>query len=266
MDGFQYCARYQRTSGNTTAGFQQLFYTMETRDSIPLAGKTVTLSFYARAGANFSASANALSLQLRTGTLIDQSAAAMTTNTISQTATLTTSWQRFSYTATIPSTATGIGINLYYLTAGTAGANDYFEVTGVQVEAGAAPTEFRRNAPSLQAELAACQRYYQRFGGTAIFEGYPVSGPVATGGIAYLTFPHAVPLRANATSIEFSSIGINIYGGAIYAVTGATIAVNNSGRFGTLVAATGSGFPASSNVFLSSNNNINGFIALNAEL
>lgn len=239
MDGFQYCARYQRTSGNTTAGYQQFFYTMETKDSIPLAGKTVTLSFYARAGANFSASANALSLQLRTGTSTDQSATSMGTNTISQTATLTTSWQRFSYTATIPSATTGIGINLYYLTAGTAGANDYFEVTGVQLERSSTATSFRRNANSIQAELAACQRYYWRTNVSGVYASVG-AGMVAnntTDARVHVQFPTI--MRTSPSVIEWAGMYLGDVYSQAFAVT--SISILPASTYGTVVGVTCSG-------------------------
>jgi hypothetical protein len=56
----QYCARVQRDSGNTATNTIYLGQSLETVNSIPLAGKTVTLSFYARAGANYSTASNAL--------------------------------------------------------------------------------------------------------------------------------------------------------------------------------------------------------------
>ena len=80
---------------------------------------------------------------------------------ITATPTLTTSWQRFSYTTTIPSNATQIGFNYNYTPTGTAGANDYFDITGVQLEIAPQATPFSRAGGSIGGELALCQRYYQ---------------------------------------------------------------------------------------------------------
>jgi len=159
----QYCARVQRDSGNSATNAIFLTQSMESVNSISYAGKTVTFSFYARAGANYSAASSALSVQLLTGTGTDQNVAAGFTGSatpINSTATLTTTWQRFTFTGTLASTATQIGFYLSYTPVGTAGANDYFEATGIQIEVGSVATPFKTYAGTLQGELAACQRYY----------------------------------------------------------------------------------------------------------
>ena len=165
----RYCARFQRNSGQTgTGGSIGLFQSVETANSIPFAGKAVTFSFYARAGANFSAASSLLSAAVFTGTGTDQQILAGFTGSatpIAINATLTTTWQRFTGTATLSSSATQIAIQLAYLPVGTAGANDYFEATGLQIELGSTATTFSRAGGTIQGELAACQRYYIRYNG-----------------------------------------------------------------------------------------------------
>jgi hypothetical protein len=159
----QYCARVQRDSGNTSTQYIALTQDIETSNSIRFAGQSVTLTFYARKGANFSAASNALPVSVVTGTGTDQSLSTGYTGQVtafSGTATLTTTWQRFTFTGTIAATATEIGIQPYYTPVGTAGANDYFEITGVQLELGSTATTFSRAGGTIQGELLACMRYY----------------------------------------------------------------------------------------------------------
>jgi hypothetical protein len=163
----QYCTRMARDSGITTLQALKLAQSFETVNSIPFAGKTVTLSFYARAGANYSAASGALIVNLLTGTGTDQNylvsgytGSAQPIN--NQTATLTTTWQRFSYIGTIAATATELTALYEFNPVGTAGANDYFEVTGVQLEIAAAATAYSPNTATQALELAACQRYYEQ--------------------------------------------------------------------------------------------------------
>lgn len=158
LDGFQYCARIQRTAANADGTIIYTGQPLKTADSLLSVGKSVTLSFYARAGANYSSAANGMIVQLRQGTGTDQTMRGGFTgnvNIVAQTATLTTSWQLFTYTATMATSATQLGVMFSYTPVGTAGANDYFEVTGVQLEQGSIATPYRRNAPSLQAETVA---------------------------------------------------------------------------------------------------------------
>jgi hypothetical protein len=164
--GIQYCSRIQRDSGNTGTGIMSYFYAMETADSYRFAGQTITMSFYARAGANFSSASSVLNLLFTTGTGTNEANGNQSGWTgavqTSRNNTLTTSWQRFTQTFTIPSNVTQIGWVFGYTPVGTAGANDYYEITGCQLELGSYATTFSRAGGTIQGELAACQRYYQK--------------------------------------------------------------------------------------------------------
>ena len=172
----QYCARVQRDSGTTSTTGINFWQSLETVNSIPFAGKTVTFSFYARAGANYSSASNVLTASFYTGTGTDQNINVTGYTGVvnnSNNATLTTSWQRFAYQISIASNVTDIGFIFGYAPSGTAGANDWYELTGVQIDVGTytastAPA-FRRSGGSIQGELGACQRYYQRFTSASLY-------------------------------------------------------------------------------------------------
>ena len=162
----QYCARVQRDSGVTTTNTNHFGQNFETVNSIPFVGKTVTLSFYARAGANFSSASSTMTATLANGTGTDQNYLTgqyTNANTVaSYNATLTTTWQRFSFNGTVPTNATELAIQFSNVPVGTAGAADYFEITGVQLDIGSVALPFRRAGGTIQGELAACQYYYQK--------------------------------------------------------------------------------------------------------
>jgi hypothetical protein len=178
LPNIQYCQRVARDSGNTSTVAIYPAYSFESTDAIRFAGQVFTISFYARKGANYSATSSALAVKVTSGTGTDQPINGGYTGSvdvISQTATLTTTWQRFQYTATMGTTATEFGIQMNFTPTGTAGAADYFEYTGVQIELGAIATTFKRSAGgSIQGELAACQRYYQFIGGST--DSFPLLG------------------------------------------------------------------------------------------
>jgi hypothetical protein len=169
----QYCARVQRDSGNTSTARIHFETGVETINSIPFAGKTVTISFYARAGANYSSTSNALSVQLYSGTGTDQKPSAFTGATLVANAavTLTTTWQRFTATGTIGATATEIGIFTINDPTGTAGASDFYEITGVQVDIGSVALPVRRTGSTIQGELAACTYYFERLAAESASNG-----------------------------------------------------------------------------------------------
>jgi hypothetical protein len=161
----QYCARVQRTASSAVTTLIEFTTPFETTNSIPYAGQTITYSFYARRGANYSSASNILSSSVYTGTGTDQTVFGYTglTQAVTGNATLTTTWQRFSYTGTLSAATNELSVYFAYTPTGTAGAADFFEVTGVQVELGSVATTFSRTGGTIQGELANCQRYYFQY-------------------------------------------------------------------------------------------------------
>lgn len=162
LDGFQYCLRLQRTSGNTNTSSLNLSQPVETITSIPLANKQVVLSFYARAGANYSPTSSLMGVKLVTGTGTDGNFLVATltgqATPLDTTVVLTTSWQRFTFVVPISATANQVQPDFYFTPVGTAGTNDYVDVTGVQLEQNLQPTPFEQRP--IGVELALCQRYF----------------------------------------------------------------------------------------------------------
>jgi hypothetical protein len=236
LPNIQYATRVQRTSGQTATPAMLLEQSFESVNSIPFAGKTVSLSFYARAGANYSAASNALTMYLYSGTGTDQNINGTYTGlatVITGTATLTTTWQRFTFTGTVASTATELALSTQYNTVGTAGAADYFDLTGVQLEIAASATAYSPCTSTYATELAACQRYYFEDAKTTISNGYATNTynnfdryfhPVAMRTTPTITQTGAVSFSSNtsATTFTIDANGSNTLATNMYFLTGAS--------------------------------------------
>jgi hypothetical protein len=202
VTGLQYGARVQRTAGNTSVA--NIFFStgFETVNSIPLAGKTVTMSAWLKVGADFSG-ANLL-MRAVSGTGTDQRIPSTYTGSntfLSSTITPTASYVRYSVSATVPSAATQVGVYFQYTPVGTAGADDWFEVAGVQLEVGSTVSAFKRNGENYGEELSSCQRYYQRIEGTtAIYAAGIGSGTTVT----TFTLPIRTAFRITPASVGYS--------------------------------------------------------------
>jgi len=64
LDGFKNAMRMQRNSGNTSTAGLTAIQNVESSMAIPYAGKTVTLSFWGRKGADYSATSSAVAVYL----------------------------------------------------------------------------------------------------------------------------------------------------------------------------------------------------------
>ena len=278
LPSIQYAARIQRNSGQTGTGTIPFIQNMESVNSIPFAGKTVTFSFYARRGANFSgfgSFANSIYAYLISGTGTDQNQASGFTGQAIvagvETA-LTTTWQRFTYTGTVASTATQLATVFQFVPTGTAGAADYYEITGVQIDIGSVALPFRTYAATIQGELAACQRYYYKTLADIAYAdfgmSYNPSSTTASGYVAFQVAMRSAPtaLETNGTAADYNVLHQS--GGvparqACNAVPNYQIANKNGARVYFPVA---SGLTAGQGSMIGASNNTSAYLAWSAEL
>ena len=214
VEGYE-LAKFLRvaTSGQTSTGARSSI-TQAIENVSSFAGQTATISFYAKAASGTPKIALELEQTFGTG--------GSTANQIAlgQVA-ISTTMTRYSLTTTIPNLiGKTVGPNSrlllgLFLSAGSdfnarTGSlgiqSNTFDIWGVQVEAGSTATPFKRNANSIQGELAACQRYYQRWSQASAFSGIGGLGfGLSTTNAETFFFP-AVTLRVPPTSIDFANV------------------------------------------------------------
>jgi len=199
----RYALKVQRTAGDTNTNEYGIATGLESIDSYPLTGETVTLSFKARCGANFSPTSNVLRSRIVAGSGTDASPVAFAEVTnAAQNNTLTTSVQTFTQSATISSSAKQVAVRFDINPTGTAGADDWFEVTEVQLELGSTATPFEHE--TYGETLAKCKRYYESV--RAYFEGgVPSGGMDVSAGVIFSAEKRSGP-TVTRTSIASSNI------------------------------------------------------------
>ena len=248
--GFQNSLKIGRPSGNTATGFTLLAQVIETANAIPLQGSTVTLSYYAKAGANYSGApggtTNGLNVALAYGTGTDDSlqnlingAWSGQTNIIGTNIALTTSFQRFQHTVTLPAGATQLGVQYAFTPVSTAGADDNVYITGVQLEMGSTATPFELR--HFSEELKLCQRYFEKsFNiatapanniGTNTGENHFIAGFAGTTPFNVWWIPFKVTKRTTTPSITTYNPNATGNAGSAYNYTSGTTLTTNATQF-----------------------------------
>jgi hypothetical protein len=206
------------TSGQSAAGdFASIQQRVEGVRSF--AGQTVTLSFFAKASTG-TPSISCEFLQVF-GTGGSPSATVITFAAKLQ---LSTSWQRFTTTITVPSISGKIlgsaadYLSLNFLVSAGSDFNartnslgiqsNTFDIWGVQLEPGTVANDFRRNANSLEGETAACQRYYFRVSGDGSNSRFG-AGHNTTTTVAHIFTPFPVQMRTSPSALEQSGTAAN---------------------------------------------------------
>jgi hypothetical protein len=206
------------------------------------AAQTVTLSFWAKADAT-------RSLFLFYGQEFNNSGSGDQYPSIA-TATLSTSWTRYTFTFTVASIAgktIGAGFTGNFQLVFNAANNivQTIDLWGIQLEAGNVATPFQTATGTPQGELAACQRYYWQTqynpnGATTVMVG---GIGISSAAVAQVYCAHPVTMRAIPSASLNGTSNLVFYngagGGMTYAISSIT-SQNSSTTSGTLnIAATG---------------------------
>lgn len=184
-----------------------------------LAGQTATLSFWARSGSGTPSIAIEFEQGFGTGGSPSAGINAIAVSKLTMSG--GTFWTRYSTTVSIPSISgktigttpntSNLTLNLWL----SAGSNynsrtnslgiqsNTFDIWGVQIEQGTSATGFRRNATSLQGELAACQRYFTAMNSLSNGNRFYGSGSMyqQTQGVAVV----ALPVKMRVTPVVTTS-------------------------------------------------------------
>jgi hypothetical protein len=206
------------TTGQSGASVYSIL-TQKIEDIRTIADQSVTLSFWAKAASGTPNIAIEFFNYFGSG-----GSPSASTQTYAGQVTLSTSWARYTVTVTLPSlsgktlgTDNNSSLNLQlWVSAGTdfnsrTGSlgiqSNTFDIWGVQLEAGSTATAFQTATGTLQGELAACQRYYFRQSNinTATMTD---AGQIYNTTSLYASFTPPVVMRANPTSIDFSTLQI----------------------------------------------------------
>jgi hypothetical protein len=236
-----------------------------------LAGSTATISFWAKAGSGTPKIGVEIGQYFGSG-----GSPSASVFTACGAVTISTSWARYSVTVAVPSiSGKTIGTNnddnlelLLWVSAGSTFAsrassigiqNNTFQIWGVQVEQSSTATAFQTATGTIQGELAACQRYFQRFGGVAYY-GFNVGRNTST---TQLIFPLINKSTMRTTPSITSSGNFATYNGTVSSIA---IESNLANADQTWVVVTLSGATSGDANILYANNDTTAHISASAEL
>ena len=213
----QYFLQYA-VSGGTSNTFQQIEQRIE--DVRTFAGNPVTFSFWAKGDA-----ARTIDILLNRnfgsgGSTADQSSIGSQLN-------ITTSWARYSVTATLSSvTGKTIGAGSYaqWIIRFAAATAQTIQIWGVQLEYGSKATPFETASGSIQGELAMCQRYcYVIQGNTtnasSLGTGYWNGTTAVVGFISPKSKMRTTPTLIYNVVTDFEALQVGVSWNAVTAIT-----------------------------------------------
>mgnify|MGYP003148885642 CR=1 FL=1 len=229
--GFKHSIKIARDNGDTGTAGTYFSQPCASDASVGAAGETVTLSFWAKAGANFSSTSSYISVALYSGTGTDETMMLGLTGSVAVIGAvnqaITTSWVRYEFTSgsAVPTDSNQLVFQIIQTPAGTAGADDWWEITGIQVEIGSSATGFVHE--SFGDTLRKCKRYFESSYPVGTVPGVAsfVTGYIskALGGVVTSEIPgpyYTVEKRTAPTVVIYHAVNGTV--GQVYRVSDAS--------------------------------------------
>ena len=186
------------------SSYSHFYQALESAVVKPLQGKTVTLSVYVKTAGSYSGNFNLMAnYSTSTDSWSGQSVNIFTT---AYAGSAYTSWGRITATFTVPATAVGLRVQIENVSAQASGVT--LRTCGWQLELGSYATTFSRAGGTIQGELAACSRYYQRYNIPVATGGGLVAGTAINTTLFDIAVVPPVPFRVTPTAIDSLTIGI----------------------------------------------------------
>lgn len=271
-------SRQDFTPGNTISGYEAPYYARIAvastssgqsynqfgqliEDVRTFAGQTMTFSFWAKA------TSGSFTVTPRYIQFFGSGGSSQVEANFGSTITLTTSWVRYTQTVTLPSISgktIGTSSSLKIVLDLPKNATWSLDTWGWQVEAGSVATPFRRSSPTLQGELAACQRYFMR-----VNSGAATNTPAGIGSYYNSTtflvhYPMKVTMRTAPSLTVNNAASWSVFSNGSSRAASAISLDNVNIDFAALAITTSSATSGNAGQFQT--NNTNGSLDLNAEL
>ena len=237
--------------------------TQPIEDVRTFAGQTVTISFWAKADASRTIDTKFRQIFGTGGSSFVDSA--------TQNHSLTTSWQRFTHTLTVPSiSGKTIGTNAPSLQLKfnfPVGVTQTIDIWGVQVEKGSVATPFEQRP--IGTELALCQRYYYRSIASGNYT-YFATGSAQNTSTIFATTSLPVSMRTSPAAIDIPALAnfwVENGTASTTALTGVTIqaTICNPNTLGLSITSSAA-FTAGLFYRFLANNTTNAYLGVSAEL
>jgi len=261
-----YEGEYFLRANQTVAGSGTSYHNIATplEDVRIFAGQTATFSFWAKAD----------SARVITPSIVQSfgsgGSADVATVTSPTTATLTTSWARYSFTVALPSVTgktIGSGSSLILVLSFPYNSTFTIDLWGAQFEYGSKATPFQTaGGGSPQAELAMCQRYYWRSTASAAYSRLTNSGYGQSSTAITVPLVNPVEMRTQAATLDYGGT-VGAYDGTnITTCTAVTLDSSSSPKISVIAGTVASGLTQYRPYGLIANNSSTAYIGLSAEL